>query len=301
MVPSRPPNEAAGSESPRSPKPPWIKVPYRVDAAFLRVRGLVEDLGLNTVCEEARCPNIYECWAKGTATFLILGDVCTRRCTFCAVGKGSPAPLDPGEAGRVADAIRRMGVRHAVITSVTRDDLPDGGASVFARVIGEVRRVNPTTAVEVLVPDFGGDAGALGIVIDAGPDILAHNVETVPRLYPRIRPQAVYERSLALLRRASATEGRRFLVKSGIMVGLGELREEVHETLKDLRDAGCDIATVGQYLAPTLDRHVPVERYYHPDEFREIHELAMGLGFRHVESGPLVRSSYHAEEQAAGS
>jgi lipoic acid synthetase len=250
-------------------------------------------LELHTVCEEAHCPNLGECWARGTATFMILGDVCTRACGFCAVKTGLPgAPPDLGEPARVADAVERMGVRHAVITSVNRDDQPDGGAGIFAATIRAIRERVPECAVEVLIPDFKGDAAALQTVIDAKPEVLNHNVETVPRLYRQARSGASFERSLELLGRSKQAG---MLTKSGIMVGLGEEWEEVEETIRAIRSAGTDILTVGQYLSPSA-RHLSIVRYYTPEEFDRLRDFALGLGYEHVESGPLVRSSYHAEE-----
>ena len=261
---------------------------------YERLRGVMRELGLHTVCEEARCPNIGDCWNRGTATFMILGDVCTRACGFCAVKTGLPRlPPDPREAARVAEAAARMGLRHAVITSVNRDDQRDGGAGVFAACIRRIRERVPGCTVEVLIPDFKGDAAALQVVIDAAPDVLNHNTETVPRLYRHVRPGARFERSLELLHRAKAAG---LLTKSGIMVGLGEEPEEVRETVRRIREAGTDILTVGQYLRPSAD-HLPIVRYYEPAEFAEIKRHAVALGYQHVESGPLVRSSYHAEEQ----
>jgi lipoic acid synthetase len=276
------------------PRPEWIKARAPMGEEYERLRGVMRDLGLHTVCEEARCPNIGDCWNRGTATFMILGDVCTRACGFCAVKTGLPRlPPDPREAARVAEAAARMGLRHAVITSVNRDDQRDGGAGVFAACIRQIRERVPGCTVEVLIPDFKGDADALQVVIDAAPDVLNHNTETVPRLYRHVRPGARFERSLELLGRAKAAG---LLTKSGIMVGLGEEPEEVRETVSRIREAGTDILTVGQYLRPSAD-HLPIVRYYEPAEFAEIKRYAVGLGYRHVESGPLVRSSYHAEEQ----
>jgi lipoyl synthase len=276
------------------PRPEWIKARAPMGEEYERLRGVMRDLGLHTVCEEARCPNIGDCWNRGTATFMILGDVCTRACGFCAVKTGLPRlPPDPREATRVAEAAARMGLRHAVITSVNRDDQRDGGAGVFAACIRQIRDRVPGCTVEVLIPDFKGDAAALQVVIDAAPDVLNHNTETVPRLYRHVRPGARFERSLELLHRAKAAG---LLTKSGIMVGLGEEPEEVRETVRRIREAGTDILTVGQYLRPSAD-HLPIVRYYEPAEFAEIKRYAVGLGYRHVESGPLVRSSYHAEEQ----
>jgi lipoyl synthase len=285
--------EAKMDEPPRQSRPDWLKVRVPLGERFSDLKRLIDGQGLHTVCEEARCPNMAECWNAGTATFMILGDVCTRSCGFCAVKTGRPEGLDLQEPFRVAEAIRTMGVRHAVITSVNRDELPDGGAAVFAETIRQTRLVNPSITVEVLIPDFRGVAWALEIVMAAKPDILNHNTETVPRLYMIVRPQAKYERTLELLKRARAGG---MVTKSGLMLGLGETMEEVLEVMKDLFAAGCYILTLGQYLQPTKD-HLPVERYVHPDEFRWLKGKGISMGFRHVESGPLVRSSYHAEAQ----
>jgi lipoic acid synthetase len=275
-------------------RPPWIKARAPMGANFDRLQRMMRELGLHTVCEEARCPNVGECWNRGTATFMILGDVCTRACGFCAVKTGLPSrPPDPDEPRRVADAVARLGLRHAVITSVNRDDQKDGGARVFAAVIREIRARVPGCAVEVLIPDFKGDAQALATVIEARPDILNHNTETVPRLYRHVRPGARFERSLELLHRAKVAG---LLTKSGIMVGLGEEWVEVQEALRAIRAAGTDILTVGQYLRPS-PQHLPLLRYYTPHEFDLLRDFALALGYAHVESGPLVRSSYHAEEQ----
>jgi lipoic acid synthetase len=252
---------------------------------------------LHTVCEEARCPNIGECWSRGTATFMILGDTCTRSCGFCAVKTGRPIGLDTNEPERVALANQRLGLKHAVITSVNRDELEDGGAAIFADTIRWTRRLSPATTIEVLIPDFKGNRDALAAITTARPEILNHNTESVPRLYHQVRPQAVYSRSIELLREAKALDPGG-LTKSGLMVGLGETREELLAVFRDLAGAGVDILTVGQYLRPT-PAHLPVARYWHPDEFAELKAAALEMGFRHVESGPLVRSSYHAEEQAA--
>jgi lipoic acid synthetase len=252
---------------------------------------------LHTVCEEARCPNIGDCWSRGTATFMILGDTCTRSCGFCAVKTGRPGVYDRGEPARVAAAVQRMGLRHAVVTSVNRDELEDGGAWIFAETIRWIRRLSPGTTIEVLIPDFKGDRAALATVMEAEPEILNHNTETVPRLYRRVRPQAEYERSLAVLRMAKELDPEA-VTKSGVMVGLGEEFDELVAVFRDLAGQRVDILTVGQYLQPT-PAHLPIERYWTPDEFRALREAALELGFRHVESGPLVRSSYHAEEQAA--
>jgi lipoic acid synthetase len=280
------------------PRPAWIKARAPIGERYERLRDLMRGLDLHTVCEEAQCPNIGDCWNRGTATFMILGDVCTRACGFCAVKTGLPArPPDPMEALRVADAVARMGLRHAVITSVNRDDQKDGGAAVFAACIHEIRARVPGCAVEVLIPDFKGDWTALDTVIAARPDILNHNTETVPRLYRTVRPGARFSRSLELLRRSRQAG---LLTKSGIMVGLGEEWTEVEETIGAIRASGTDILTIGQYLRPSAD-HLPLVRYYTPEEFARLREHALGLGYRHVESGPLVRSSYHAEEQVPSS
>ncbi len=283
----------------RQPKPDWLRVRFPAGPAFQRLQGLMRDQELHTVCEEARCPNIGECWSRGTATFMILGDTCTRSCGFCAVKTGRPDSLDRGEPARVALAIQRMALRHAVITSVNRDELEDGGAEIFAETIRWTRRLNPETTIEVLIPDFKGNWDALAAVSAAAPEILNHNTETVPRLYRVVRPQAVYERSLELLRRAKQLDPAT-LTKSGVMLGLGETRDELLAVFADLTANGVDILTVGQYLRPTPD-HLPIDRYWHPDEFAELKERALEMGFRHVEAGPLVRSSYHAEEQAGAS
>jgi lipoic acid synthetase len=281
------------------PRPAWIRARAPQGPGYERLLGLMRGLDLHTVCEEAHCPNLGECWSRGTATFMILGDVCTRACGFCAVKTGLPeAPPDPAEASRVGEAVARMGLRHAVVTSVNRDDRTDGGAGVFAATIAEIRARVPGCAVEVLIPDFKGRWEALQIVIDARPDILNHNVETVPRLYRTVRPGASFSRSLELLARSKAAG---LLTKSGIMVGLGEERGEVEETIRAIRGSNTDILTVGQYLRPS-PQHLPVRRYYSPDEFAELKAFALGLGYGHVESGPLVRSSYHADEHVpAGS
>jgi lipoic acid synthetase len=275
------------------PRPAWIRARAPQGAVHDRLLRLMRGLELHTVCEEAHCPNLGECWSRGTATFMILGDVCTRACGFCAVRTGLPArPPDEDEPRRVAEAVARMGLRHAVVTSVNRDDRADGGAAIFAGTIRELRARVPGCAVEVLVPDFKGSWEALQLVLDARPDVLNHNVETVPRLYRRARAGASFPRSLELLSRSRAVG---LLTKSGIMVGLGEERPEVEETVRAIRSAGAHVLTVGQYLRPS-PQHLPVARYYAPDEFHEIKRFALALGFAHVESGPLVRSSYHAEE-----
>jgi lipoic acid synthetase len=288
----------------RKGRPEWLRIKLVTSSSYHQVRNLVERLNLHTVCQEARCPNIYECWGEhGTATFMILGDVCTRRCGFCAVTSGRPqAGVDPLEPAHVAEAVAAMGLRHAVITSVDRDDLPDGGAGHFARVIEEVHRRCPGTAVEVLTPDFRGVPHALDVVLAAAPEVFSHNVETVPRLYRQARPGSRYDRSLGLLaeaaRRAGAGAGADTYagrIKTGIMVGLGEEPEEVRATVADIRRAGVEILTIGQYLQPT-PRHLAVARWVHPDEFAAYREHALALGFTHCEAGPLVRSSYHAHE-----
>jgi lipoic acid synthetase len=260
---------------------------------YTKLRNLIDSRGLHTVCEEARCPNMGECWNSGTATFMILGDTCTRSCGFCAVKTGRPEFLDKDEPRRVGEAVESMKLRHAVITSVNRDELFDGGAQVFAETIRQVRSRVPECRIEVLIPDFQGSDAALNIVLDAQPDILNHNTETVPRLYKTVRPQAHYNRSLELLFRAKE---KGFLTKSGMMLGLGETMDEVIDTMSDLREVRCDILTLGQYLQPTKS-HLPVERYIHPDEFGALKRSGLEMGFRYVESGPLVRSSYHAAGQ----
>jgi len=262
---------------------------------YLRLKQLMRDQSLHTVCEEARCPNIGECWSAGTATFMILGDICTRACGFCAVTTGRPLTIDMGEPKRVAEAVARMRLRHAVVTSVDRDDMPDGGAGVFAQTVQWIRRLSPGTTVELLTPDFGGNWVALATVMRAKPEILDHNLDTVPRLYRQVRPRGRYQRALELLRRAKELEAGA-LTKSGLMAGLGETREEIGQVMHDLRGAGCDILTIGQYLRPSA-RHLPLVRYYEPAEFEAIADEGRALGFRHVEAGPLVRSSYHAERQ----
>lgn len=274
--------------------PPWLKAQAPGHPNYIDIKNLVADLHLNTVCESAQCPNIGECWGHRTATFMILGDICTRSCGFCAIKTGRPEGLDEGEPERVATAIARLELGHAVITSVNRDELPDGGAHIFARTLEAVHRRCPETTVEVLIPDFNGDWDALKTVIDAGPDILNHNIESPPRLYYKMRPQAQYDRSLELL------DWARILgpapTKSGMMLGAGETRDEIAQSIGDLAEVGCAILTLGQYLSPSKD-HVQVERFVHPDEFEQWRLFALDLGFRHVESGPLVRSSYHAEGQ----
>ena len=261
---------------------------------YSEVRRRVDEHQLHTVCESAKCPNLGECWAQGAATFMILGDICTRSCGFCAIKTGRPGEVDRNEPSRVADAVRRMGLRHAVITSVARDELADGGASIWAETIRAVRQAAPRCRVEALIPDFKGKEELLQTVLDASPDVLGHNLESVPRLYPRARPQARYERSLELLARAKARE---FITKSGLMLGIGEEDGELDGALRDLRAAEVDLLTLGQYLQPTTE-HLPVERFVSPGEFARWKERGLALGFRAVVAGPLVRSSYHADEQA---
>jgi lipoyl synthase len=280
----------------REPKPDWLKVRAPGSESYLRLRGLMRTLGLHTVCEEAHCPNIGECWHHGTATFMIMGDVCTRACGYCNVRHGAPAALDLAEPAKLAEAVATMALDYVVVTSVDRDDLSDFGASVFADTIRSIRARRPECRIEVLIPDFQGNENALHMVLDAKPDVLNHNTETVPRLYRAARPGGRYARALELLDRS-----RRYLpevpTKTGVMVGLGETKEELAQVFADLRAVDCQILTIGQYLRPSL-AHLPMDRYYTPDEFRELKRVALDLGFGHVESGPLVRSSYHAHEQA---
>ena len=295
---------AAGTAR-RAGRPEWLRIRLATPARYHQVKQLVDRLKLNTVCQEARCPNIYECWGEhGTATFMILGEICTRRCGFCAVTSGRPRPgVDAEEPAHVAEAVAVMGLRHAVITSVDRDDLPDGGARHFAQVIEAIHERNPGTAVEVLTPDFRGVPDALDIVLGAAPEIFSHNMETVPRMYRQARPGSRYERSLGLLaeaarrRDAGDYHGRAYAgrVKTGIMVGIGETPEEVHATLRDIQGAGVEVLTIGQYLQPT-PQHLPVDRWVTPEEFAAYRRYALEIGFSYCESGPLVRSSYHAHE-----
>ncbi len=307
-----------GAAPRREARPEWLRIKLATPASYHKVRGLIDRLNLHTVCQEARCPNIYECWGEhGTATFMILGDVCTRRCGFCAVTSGRPqAGVDPAEPEHVAEAVEVMGLRHAVVTSVDRDDLPDGGAGHFARVIRAIHARNPSAAVEVLTPDFRGVPDALDVILPAAPEVFSHNMETVPRMYRQARPGSRYDRSLSLLAEAArrkAENGRngggvgngdnqrgyRGRIKTGIMLGLGETPDEVHSTIRDIRSAGVEIMTLGQYLQPT-PKHLPVARWVHPDEFAGYKEYALSIGFAHCESGPLVRSSYHAHEHVEG-
>lgn len=285
---------------PRQPKPEWLRIRLGDPTNQNQLLRLIEGLNLHTVCQEAKCPNIFECWTNRTATFMLGGDICTRHCGFCAVAKGAPGSLDVDEPRHVAEAVRHLNLAHTVITSVNRDDLPDGGAAHWAETIRQVRAHNPECKVEVLIPDFNGDQAALNTVLDARPDVLNHNTETIARLYRRVRPDAQYQQSLTLLERAAARrdeEQRGMLTKSGIMVGLGEDFEEVVELMKDLRAVSCDVMTIGQYLQPSA-RRLPVERYVTPAEFDRWREVGMQMGFRHVQSSPLTRSSYHAREQA---
>ncbi len=274
-------------------RPEWLKVRLGTGNNYGDVRNLVHDQNLHTVCESARCPNIGECWSRRTATFMILGNICTRSCRFCNIEVGKPAEYDTGEPLRVAEAVKKLNLRHAVITSVARDDLSDGGAYIFAETIRQIRKLHPSCSIEVLIPDFKGDNDDLDTVLDATPDILNHNVETVERLQKELRVQATYDRSLGVLRHAKQ---RGFVTKSGLMVGAGERMEEIVQTMEDLRVIETDILTIGQYLPPTK-MHYPMDRFYTPEEFAELKRIGLELGFSHVESGPLVRSSYHADEQ----
>lgn len=286
---------------PRPPKPDWLRIRLGDPTNQNHLLKLIQGLNLHTVCQEAKCPNIFECWSDRTATFMLGGDICTRHCGFCAVGKGAPDALDPDEPRHVAEAVRHLNLAHTVITSVNRDDLPDGGAAHWAETIRQVRALNPACKIEVLIPDFNGDEDALSTVLDAEPDVLNHNTETIARLYRRVRPDANYQQSLTLLRRAGERRDRKqpeMLTKSGIMVGLGETFDEVVELMKDLRAVSCDIMTIGQYLQPHA-RRLPVERYVTPKEFDHWRDIGMSVGFKHVQSSPLTRSSYHAREQAS--
>lgn len=294
-------NVVSINKKPRLPKPDWLRVRIGNPTNQNYVLNLIEGLNLHTVCQEARCPNIFECWNDRTATFMLGGDTCTRHCGFCAVNKGKPEPLDPEEPAHVAQAVQHLNLAHAVITSVNRDDLPDGGAAHWAATIRAVRASTPECKIEVLIPDFNGDEAALNTVLDAAPDVLNHNTETIARLYRRVRPDAKYLQTLELLERAARrrdTAQPKMLTKSGIMVGLGEEFEEVVTLMKDLRSVSCDIMTIGQYLQPYA-RRLPVERYVTPDEFAEWRRIGKELGFKHIESSPLTRSSYHARQQAA--
>ncbi len=276
-------------------RPDWLRVKLPGGEAYHRMKSLLRTANLHTVCEEAVCPNIGECFGQGTATFLILGDACTRRCNFCAVAKGVPSALEEGEPEKIAQVVKQLGLRHVVITSVTRDDLPDGGAGHYAKTIKAIRTQDPACTIEVLIPDFKGSENALEIVLNESPHILNHNLETVPRLYPNVRPGADYERSLSLLERAKEIDPE-LTTKSGLILGMGEKHDEIIDVMKDMRDVGCDILTIGQYLCPGKG-FLTIKRFYHPDEFRHLKYEGDKMGFRHVESGPLVRSSYHAAEQ----
>ena len=287
--------QPGGGVRPAHRLPPWFRIRIESGTHYQRIQSLVREKRLHTICEEARCPNKWECWNDRTATLLILGDICTRRCHYCAVTTGRPGPVDWQEPERVADAVRVLDLRHAVITSVNRDELDDGGASLFAATIRAIRQRVPTCTVEALVPDFQGQRAAVETVLTASPDVLNHNIETVPRLFPVVRPQGNYARSLRVLAWAGAQGAR---TKSGLMVGLGETHEEIVAVLRDLRSAGCAALSIGQYLRPTA-AHYPVDRYYALEEFDELKRRGLALGFRHVEAGPLVRSSYHADRQMA--
>lgn len=281
------------SERPRLPT--WFKVKAQTGPDYLDIKQTVERLKLHTICEEARCPNRWECWNARTATFLILGDICTRRCHYCSVETGRPLAVDHGEPQRVAEAVQALGLRHAVITSVNRDELPDGGASIFAETIRRTRALSPGCTIEVLIPDFEGNERALASICAEQPEILNHNIETVRRLFPSLRPQGKYQRSMELLEKAKQ---QRMTTKSGLILGMGETLDEARAVMRDLRAVNCDILTIGQYLQPTRD-HLPVARYYDPADFALLKEEGIAMGFTHVESGPLVRSSYHAEQQTA--
>lgn len=276
-------------------KPAWLRAKLPAGPEHARVRNLVDSQKLHTVCQSAQCPNLGECWSRGTATVMILGNICTRSCRFCAIETGRPTELDLGEPARVAEAVATMGLRHCVITSVARDELSDGGASVWAATIRAIRHRTPSTAIEVLIPDFQGRLQDLDTVLDARPDILNHNLETVERLQRKVRVQARYDRSRSILEHAKS---RGFTTKSGLMLGIGETKPEIEQTLRDLRDSGVDILTIGQYLQPTA-RHLPVDRWVTPEEFTHWKEFGLSIGFGVIESGPLVRSSYHADEQSA--
>lgn len=276
----------------RLKKPDWLRVKLPTGENYRHVRGLVDHYKLHTICESGNCPNMGECWGAGTATFMILGNVCTRSCGFCAVYTGMPTELDWDEPHRVAEAIKLMGVKHAVLTSVNRDELKDGGAAVWAATVKAVRALNPGTTMETLIPDFKGNMDSVDLMIGVAPEVVSHNMETIRRLYRKVRPQAKYDRSLAVIRRLKEGGIR---TKSGIMAGLGETREEVYQVMDDLREAGCDVMTIGQYLQPTRN-HLEVVEWVHPDVFKEYEEAGLAKGFKYVESAPLVRSSYHAEK-----
>ena len=275
--------------------PPWLKVSMPGSPRYLELKQLMRGHQLNTVCEEAHCPNIGECWGRGTATFMILGDICTRRCHYCAVTTGRPQGVDLMEPGRLAETVKKMGLRYCVITSVNRDDLADGGAFIFAACISRIRKEVPDCKVEVLIPDFGGSRHALARVMDTRPDVLNHNIESTERVFPRVRPKGNYRRSLELLATAKELDPMA-VTKSGIIVGMGETVAEVVETMSDLREVDCDLLTIGQYLRPSA-KHIAIDRFYHPSEFSDLSRIGEEMGFKHVASGPLVRSSYHADVQ----
>lgn len=287
-------SELRSGQAARPRLPAWFRVEAKTGPDYLEIKETLNRLTLHTICEEARCPNRWECWNARTATFLILGGICTRRCLYCSVDTGRPAALDRDEPGRVAAAVQALGLRHAVITSVNRDELADGGAAVFAETIRLIRERSPGSTIEVLIPDFQGNHAAIDLVCQERPDVLNHNIETVPRLFPALRPQGKYQRSLELLARAK-THGLR--TKSGVIVGMGETSEEIRAVLRDLRTSGCDVVTIGQYLQPTT-AHLSVVRFYEPAEFAEFKQEAMAMGFQHVEAGPTTRSSYHAAQHA---
>ena len=274
--------------------PSWFKVKINQGERFRRIDSLIKSSQLHTVCEEAGCPNKWECWNRGTATFMILGGICTRGCRFCGVEKGKPGGADWEEAERVAGAIKKLALKYAVITSVTRDDLEDGGSSIFAKVVEENRKINPNCRIELLIPDFRCQRDAIERVVDSAPSVLGHNIETVGRLYSTVRPQADYKRSLKVLELAKKRD-EGMLTKSGLIIGFGEKNEEIIQAIKDLHGVGCDILTIGQYLRPSK-QHIPVERFYTPEEFEEFEAIGREIGFSYVKAGPLVRSSYHAEE-----
>ena len=289
-------NSDKPTATPVRPKlPPWLKVTMPGSPRYLELKQLMRGHQLNTVCEEAHCPNIGECWGRGTATFMILGEICTRRCHYCAVTTGRPQGLDLQEPGRLAETVKKMGLRYCVITSVNRDDLSDGGAFIFAACINRIRQESPDCKIEVLIPDFGGSRDALARVMDARPDVLNHNIESTRRVFPRVRPRGDYRRSLDLLAEAKELDPSA-VTKSGIIVGMGETVVEVVETMQDLREVDCDLLTIGQYLRPSA-KHIAIDRFYHPTEFADLAGIGEEMGFRHVASGPLVRSSYHADIQ----
>ena len=283
------------SSAPRPRLPEWLKVRAPGSPRYIELKALMRGQQLHTVCEEAHCPNIGECWNRGTATFMILGDICTRRCHYCAVTTGRPTGIDLQEPARLAETVQTMGLRYCVITSVNRDDLPDGGAFIFASCIKRVRDLNPNCRIEVLIPDFAGSWPALQKVLDAHPDVLNHNIESTNRIFPRVRPKGNYQRSLELLAKSKELAPG-MVTKSGIIVGMGETTDEVVDTMRDLRGVDCDLLTIGQYLRPS-DKHLAIDRFYTPAEFEELRIIGQELGFAHVASGPLVRSSYHADEQ----